>query len=254
MKRGKSFLAAAVIVAAAFGMLPARAGDSIPPLETSSHAGCAPVDDGTVSGHAYMYCGYHWAATPVKFRVLKDGVPSSIGNAFQHIVDNAATEWNRWWPRKGLSCGALLCDKSTDATVANTISFGSLPEGVLGQTEVTSNGAIITQVRILLSNTVSWHAGNGIDIFTGEQSGVAASVCAGPTCKVWFDLQDVITHELGHFIGLEDLGNESECLADLAEAVDFAQTMYGCFWRGDTSKRSLGWGDIAGLYRIAQEY
>jgi hypothetical protein len=89
---------------------------------------------------------------------------------------------------------------------------------------------------------------------SGEQAGLAAAVCAGPTCNEWYDLQDVVAHELGHVVGLEDLGNEGDCLGDLGESADLSQTMYGCFWGGDTSKRSLSWGDIAGLDRIADDY
>ncbi|HJX05908.1 MAG TPA: matrixin family metalloprotease [Candidatus Nanoarchaeia archaeon] len=53
------------------------------------------------------------------------------------------------------------------------------------------------------------------------------------------DLQNIATHELGHTVGLSDLYNR--CLEE---------TMYGYSSEGETSKRSLNPGDIAGLKAI----
>ncbi|MCA1831573.1 MAG: hypothetical protein ABR548_00685 [Actinomycetota bacterium] len=249
MKRGKPFLAAAIVIAAAFGMLPARSDEPLHSLEASPHAGCTPASDGSLNGHAYLYCGYHWPSLPVKLRIATDGAPANVRQQFTHLVQNASAEWNQWWPGRGARCGAILC---TDAGAANTISFGVLPEHVLGQTIVTSEGKTITHVDVVLNIAANWQNANGSDVVTGEQAGLAASACA--TCHDWFDLQDVVTHELGHVLGLEDLGDQSHCLGDLTESVDFSQTMYGCFWPGDTSKRTLSWGDVDGLRRLSLDY
>lgn len=257
MKRGRSFLAVAMVIVAGFGTIPAHADPPVT-IETGPHAGCTPVQDGTLdgfkngfaSGHGYVYCGYHWATLPAKFHVVSTGAPPG----FRHVVQSAAAEWNRWWPRPGLACGAIVCDGTNDSTVANTIKFGPLPAGILGQTTVTSSGLTIIRVDIVVNDAVSWRTAGGSDLFTGEEAGVAASACAGPTCKSWYDLQDLLTHELGHFVGLEDVGDQSACLADISESLDFSETMYGCFWPGDTSKRTLSWGDVAGLMRLAQDY
>jgi len=51
------------------------------------------------------------------------------------------------------------------------------------------------------------------------------------------DLQNIATHELGHGLGLADLYD-----LDLQE-----QTMYGRATEGETIKRDLASGDIAGI-------
>jgi len=51
-----------------------------------------------------------------------------------------------------------------------------------------------------------------------------------------YDLQNIATHEFGHWVGLDDLYDDSD--KDL--------TMYGFSAGGEVKKRSLGTGDITG--------
>jgi len=74
-----------------------------------------------------------------------------------------------------------------------------------------------------------------IELDTGDSWSAADSV---PSDK--FDVQNVGTHEVGHVTGL----------ADLYDAEDADQTMYGYASMGESKKRSLFWGDIAGLYAL----
>lgn len=53
------------------------------------------------------------------------------------------------------------------------------------------------------------------------------------------DLQNIATHELGHSVGLSDLYNSCT-----------PETMYGYSTEGETKKRDLNSGDIAGLRKI----
>ncbi len=54
------------------------------------------------------------------------------------------------------------------------------------------------------------------------------------------DLQNIATHELGHGFGLADLYNPDDNL----------ETMYGYSTEGETIKRSLYYGDIAGIQSL----
>jgi len=54
------------------------------------------------------------------------------------------------------------------------------------------------------------------------------------------DLQNIATHELGHGAGLDDLYN----------SVCSLQTMYGYSNDGETIKRDLASGDIAGIKKL----
>jgi hypothetical protein len=54
------------------------------------------------------------------------------------------------------------------------------------------------------------------------------------------DVQNIMTHELGHFSGLADLYNDA----------DYWLTMYGYGAYGETYKRTLGLGDINGIRAV----
>ena len=54
------------------------------------------------------------------------------------------------------------------------------------------------------------------------------------------DLDSIVTHELGHSVGLGDLYT-----AECAE-----QTMYGYATEGETKKRDLEAGDIVGIQKL----
>ena len=68
---------------------------------------------------------------------------------------------------------------------------------------------------------------------------------AGPTdedelCILVMDLQNIATHELGHGLGLGDLYDSSAS----------EETMYGYSTEGETKKRTLDIGDIAGIQKL----
>ncbi|MBA7643606.1 hypothetical protein ES703_51337 [subsurface metagenome] len=57
------------------------------------------------------------------------------------------------------------------------------------------------------------------------------------------DLQNIATHELGHSVGLGDLYDD----------VASEETMYGLSEYGETKKRTLYLGDIAGIQKLYGE-
>lgn len=110
---------------------------------------------------------------------------------------------------------------SVDATDGeNTIIFGNYPQaGVIGVTTIVYDSEYkIIEFDMVLDTDFAW----------GDATTQGTAV---------MDLQNIVTHELGHAVGL----------GDLYKRPASAETMYGYGSYGQTAKRSLYYWDIAGI-------
>jgi len=106
----------------------------------------------------------------------------------------------------------------------NVVSWGKLSQNILAVCYTwyyPSTGEIV-EFGIVFNTYYSW----GIDR-DGE----------GGTTISAYDIQNIGTHEAGHTL----------CLGDLYSKAAQELTMYGYGARGETKKRSLGYGDIHGV-------
>lgn len=99
--------------------------------------------------------------------------------------------------------------------------WGNLSYGIVAQTSIwtyTADPSSIAECDLVFNDRYLWNS--------------------NPTCPTnRFDVQNVGTHELGHFL----------CLADLYNSADYSKTMYGYVDYGETYKRSLDPDDQAGI-------
>jgi len=101
----------------------------------------------------------------------------------------------------------------------NVIAWGKYSVGVIAVTMSWVSGGQVLEVDCMMNTRFKWS-------LTGE---------AGK-----MDVQNIMTHELGHFCGLKDLYNDA----------DYWLTMYGYSDYGLTYARTLGLGDINGLQAV----
>lgn len=100
----------------------------------------------------------------------------------------------------------------------NDISWGTLPEGVLGQASLSYYNGSMIEADIVLNDLYEWgDAANGADI----------------------DLPTVIAHELGHWLSLRDLYGEGDETKIMCGTLSFGQT-----------RRALTTGDAAGIAHL----
>lgn len=191
----------------------------------------SPKDDGHSSHYALLGKGVVWKdgdlpLTVVVNPTIEEGVYYS---SFDIAVEASLGEWDSH-TLTDLFSGSVTTDydatfdyDSTDGL--NEIVFGDYEEdGVIaicytwGYFGGKPSSRMIVEFDIMLDTDFTW----------GD----------GAVDDTMMDVQNIVTHELGHGIGLADI---YDC--DM-------ETMYGYSGEGDTVKRDLYEGDIAGLQKL----
>jgi FlgD Ig-like domain/Matrixin len=183
-------------------------------------------------GGGYKLCGYDWTYLGMsggKYHQEPWAInPSNNDGMSSGSVNSAIQAAANTWTGAG-ACFNFGTGGSTNLSGAaldgnNVISFGNTG-GAVAATYIwvlKSCRKCIAELDLVFDH-VYWDFG--------------VSVC-GSTTK--FDLQNVATHEFGHWL----------CLADLYGGSDVNQTMYGYVDYGECNKKDLYTGDIAGIKSI----
>ena len=179
----------------------------------------------------YGLTGWHLPAGGVTWKLNESSVPASVGaSAARATIQSAFDTWNAADSGKNFSDGGSTTAKNTRFDGTNAILWKRLSPSTIGVTYVwyyTSSGEV-AEVDTAFNNRYPWA------IFSSSGGECQNSHDA-------YDLQDIATHEFGHWAGLEDLYNDAE--KDL--------TMYGFGAGGELKKRTLGTGDINGANAVA---
>lgn len=226
--------------------------------DTGHHCGGAGSETGL-----YLWCGEAPASFPLSFS-YNPAFSQVSGSEFDSAVRGAASAWNN--PVPPVADGPVLSIAgSTTAGLGkdgkNVVLWGDPADcGVPGAVAVAClhyagpSGTArhrIVEVDIVLNVDEVWEQAGILENVTGQATGNVAY--ANPTAN-WFDVQSAITHEFGHAIGLEHIGNASSVpfFEDLTDLGKHMQTMYSIDVRGSTAKRTLELGDLMGLREVAE--
>jgi len=170
--------------------------------------------------YRFVRGGIQWAIDDLPVDCVVDTSEAPTG-AFDAIKD-AFEEWESW-----TSTNIYGVIKNTpDPEISNTVSWGPI-DGLGGAIAVTQfmywvNTKELIMFNIIFDSEEPWST-------TGEGDS--------------FDVKNVMTHELGHTLVLDDLRS----------LRDGALTMHAYTWPGDITKRDLGLGDILGIQAIYGE-
>lgn len=198
------------------------------PTPTPPSSGCV-VDD-PPSEAKVDPAGWHLPGTWT-YSLNPGSVPSSVGSS-SNLEKMATDAFSRWSAAIGGKVNFVQGLPTTSSRQAydgkNIIAWGRAPGTALAITYTwyyTSNNQV-AEVDTIMNQKFPW-------------SWVAYSddVCVNPDT---YDAQDILTHELGHWVGLDDMYT-----ADHQNA-----TMYGYGAKGEIKKDTLTNGDIAGTAAI----
>lgn len=165
----------------------------------------------------YKLMGVKWNSFPITYYIN----PSVDANA----IAAGNNEWDSHTSK--VLFGSYSKDNSANFDSSpdgrNEYSLGNYPQsGVIAVTRTwyTRYGKAIVEYDVMFDSDFAW----------GDATN-------NPSVMDW---QNIATHETGHGLGLSDLYTNA-CSS---------QTMYGYSSEGDTAKRTLESGDIAGLQKL----
>jgi len=181
----------------------------------------------------FKYNGIHWAGAhpTVQYRINPDNEQNLSQPKVISATEAAFTEWMSHDPNDGKYI-SFSYDGTTNLETpanpsmdgSNTVSFEPL------------NSAYPNAIAI----TFYWYyrvSKELVETDTVFNSDLPWSVTAEPAK---YDLQNIATHEFGHWL----------VLGDLYSLRDRALTMYGYGYPEETIKSTLGRGDITGINKI----
>ena len=157
------------------------------------------------------------------YRLNSNSVPSSVGSSnFSTITSKAYSTWT------SAINNAVTIKKGRDTFTnkanldgQNIITFGNAPSTALAVTYVWATNGVATEIDTIINSNFSWYWSN-------------SNTCAYQNV---YDVQDILTHELGHSMGLNDEYDTTY--------VD--NTMFGYGSMTETKKDTLTTGDIIGV-------
>lgn len=193
-----------------------------PRVVQPNHLGaCFP----TVNGNRNHFEFSPWHLTgPIEWSLNRRTVPRTVETSVDSILNES---FNTWYSGV-FSQGPDTKAKRAKLDNVNAILWKKMGRSTLGATFVwyfEESGEVV-EVDTVFNKRHPWA------VFPNS-----------PECQSSpdaYDLQNIATHEFGHWVGLDDLFDDSD--KDL--------TMYGFAGGGEVKKRTLGSGDISGRNQL----
>jgi hypothetical protein len=187
----------------------------------------------------YKYQGIHWANSRVNYYV---NAPS---NSYENGIVDSFTTWNAASTGISFHYAGKTSSQGDVSDGKNVVSWGSVPyANAIAVTYIWYSRAskLIDEVDTVMNSTFPWaYEDTGAPPSLSGPATASASRYADPVGYTpdpdSYDVRDIMTHEAGHWILLNDLYN----------AKDSLLTMYGYGSKGEISKDTLGYGDELGI-------
>jgi hypothetical protein len=181
--------------------------------------------------------GAGWRLPAVwQYRLNLASVPSSVGGGnLPRIASGAFSAW-----QSAITPGSVAIIRGTDTSMnkavldgQNIVTWGRTSGAALAVSYIwyDRTTGVATEIDTIMNNKFKWE-------WSDPSLWGAGQICA---YGGYYDAQEILTHELGHTMGLDDV-----------YTADYAHnTMYGYGSSGETKKDTLTTGDalgVAGLY------
>jgi len=177
-----------------------------------------PPEDNSMYNPDYKLLPFHWYITAKYWINPSNRYGFSASDVIKVIMASTDT-WDKETSASVFSYKGTTRRNAGTYDGYNVVSWGSYKSGVIAVTYIWYVGDQIIESDTRMNSIFKWS-------LTGEAKKM--------------DVQNIMTHEFGHWAGL----------ADLYDDEDYWLTMYGYSGYGETYKRTLGLGDINGLEAV----
>src|SRR3989344_6326100 len=168
----------------------------------------------------------------VPYRLNPSSAPSSVNSNLTAIVNNSFSAWDVTTDGATFIPGSNTSKTRASFDGQNIIAWGRLSRSTLGATYIwyrTSTGEVI-EVDTIMNSRQPWSWTNPATVDEDQFCPSTSS----------YDAQNILVHELGHWVGLDDL----------YDSEDEDLTMYGFGDKQELKKDTLDPGDINGANAI----
>lgn len=197
-----------------------------PPFSQEANICSNPATDGTDQCDSFSWDGQFWPSAAVTYHVNLQN--SGDDGTFEAAIRASAQTWE------------------DDPGSAFNFSFGgltgrkasSLRNRMDGNNDVTFDD--LKKYQDPIAVTIFWYFTSSGEVVEADLINNRNFPWATDGNPLAFDMQDIETHEFGHYL----------VLGDLYDPSDSALTMFGFGSLGETDKRTLGQGDRLGIRAI----
>jgi len=180
--------------------------------------GAIPLSDDSMTNPDYQLLGFYWHTT-INYYINPSNSYGSTATSVVNTITASANTWDTQTSAQVFNCKGTTTRTAGKRDRCNVVSWGRYQAGVIAVTYIWYSGNQIIETDCRMNTYYRWSLSG--------QSGR-------------MDVQNIMTHEFGHWCGL----------ADLYSDADYWLTMYGYSNYAITYQRTLGVGDINGLQAV----
>ncbi len=176
--------------------------------------------------------GWHLPSTWT-YTLNPSSVPSSVGSG--NLATIAGNAFTKWMSAVG---GKVTISKTSSDTTVNRAKFDG--KNIIAWGRTSASALAVTYTWYYTSGSLAGQAAEEDTIFNKQYPWFWNSSDPSCTDSNSYDAQDILTHETGHWMGLNDT----------YDAAFIDNTMYGYGSKGEVKKDTLTTGDTLGVQAI----